>query len=121
MSQLSTASRPVRLSYDLSGLRELRDNHWQPCGQWLTISATDPDGTAVTITTNGGGEGEFSDDGLRQLTGTCQFSIRGWSDDRARAELRRRYEEMMELKAQDAELAQFEREIIAEYGPIEED
>lgn len=116
MSQLSTASRPVRLSYDLSGLRALRENHWAPCGQWITISATAPDGTAVTITTNGGGEGEFSDNGLRQLTGTCQFSIRGWSDRKARAELRRRYEEMMERRALDVDLAQFEREFDAECG-----
>lgn len=114
MSQTTATARTVRLSYDLAGLRELRENHWRPCGQWITISATAPDGTAVTITTNGGGEGEFSDDGLRQYMGTCQFSICGWSDDRARRELRIRYEEMMERKALDAELAQFEREFDAE-------
>ena len=104
MSTLTTAiTRPVRLSYDLAGLRELRANNWRPCGQWITISATAPDGTAVTITTNGGGEGEFSDDYLRQYTGTCQFSICGWSDDRARRELRRRYEEMMERRRMEEE------------------
>lgn len=122
MSTLTTATtRPVRLSYDLAGLRELRANNWQPVGQWITIACADDAGNRMTITTNGGGEGEFSDDYLRQYTGTCQFSICGWSDRRARTELRRRYEEMMERKALDAELAQFEREIIAEYGPIEED
>ena len=119
MSQTTATARPVRLSYDLAGLRELRANNWHPCGQWITISATAPDGTAVTITTNGGGEGEFSDD-FRQLAGTCQFSICGWSDRRAREELRRRYGDMMERRALDADLAQFEREFDAECG-IEED
>lgn len=86
----------TRLSYDLSGLRELRANNWQSCGSWITISAQDEDGNRITLTTNGGGEGEFSDDYMTQYAGTCQFSICGWSDRRARAELRRRYEEMMD-------------------------
>lgn len=121
MSQTTATARTVRLSYDLAGLRELRENHWRPCGQWITISATAPDGTAVTITTNGGGEGEFSDDGLRQYTGTCQFSICGWSDRKARTELRRRYEEMIKNRELDALASQFARELDDEYGPIEED
>ena len=86
----------TRLSYDLTGLRELRANNWQPCGSWITLTATDPAGVSVSIVTNGGGEGEFSGDYLRQYAGTCQFSICGWSDQRARRELRRRYEEMVE-------------------------
>lgn len=88
----------TRLHYELSDLRDLRANNWQPCGQWITIAATDDAGNRISITTNGGGEGEFSDDYLRQYTGTCQFSICGWSDDRARRELRRRYEDMMESR-----------------------
>ena len=86
----------TRLHYDLTDLRELRANHWQPCGQWITISATDAAGNRISVTTNGGGEGEFSDDYMTQYAGTCQFSICGWSDQRARRELRRRYEEMVE-------------------------
>ena len=86
----------TRLTYNLSGLRELRANNWQPCGSWITLTATDPAGASVSIVTNGGGEGEFSEDYLRQYAGTCQFSICGWSDQRARRELRRRYEEMQE-------------------------
>ncbi len=116
MSQLSTASRPVRLRYDLSQLHELRESGWNTHGGFITIAATGPDGTRVSLTTNCVGEGEFSEDGLRQLTGTCQFSIRGWSDRRARTELRRRYEEMMERRHLDAELAQFERDFDAVCG-----
>ena len=111
----------TRLSYDLADLRALRENNWHPCGCWITLAAQDSDGNRITITTNGGGEGLFSDDYMRQYTGTCQFSICGWSDRRARAELRRRYEEMMENRRLNAELTRFEREIIAECGPIEED
>ena len=86
----------TRLTYNLSDLRELRANNWQPCGNWITLSATDPNGHTVTITTNGGGEGLFSNDYLHQYTGTCQFSICGWSDRKAREELRRRYNEMID-------------------------
>jgi len=98
-----TSSTATRLHYDLADLRALRANNWQPVGQWITISCTDDSGRSMTITTNGGGEGEFSDDYLRQYTGTCQFSICGWSDDRARRELRRRYEEMMERRRMEEE------------------
>lgn len=89
----------TRLSYNLSDLRALRANNWQPCGQWITISAQDAAGNRISVTTNGAGEGEFSEDYLRQYAGTCQFSICGWSDDRARRELRRRYDDMMARKA----------------------
>jgi len=106
----------TRLTYDLSGLRELRANGWQPCGQWITISCTDGEGRKIAITTNGGGEGEFSDDYLHQYAGTCQFSICGWSDRKARTELRRRYEEMLKNR----ELDKFAREFSAECG-VEED
>lgn len=91
-----TTTAAVRLHYDLADLRELRANNWRPCGQWITISCTDDEGRTMTITTNGAGEGEFSDDYLHQYAGTCQFSIAGWSDARARRELRCRYEDMME-------------------------
>lgn len=86
----------TRLTYILDGLRELRANNWQPCGQWISISAYDAEGRGVSIVTNGGGEGEFSEDYMHQTAGTCQFSICGWSDNRARRELRRRYDEMIE-------------------------
>lgn len=93
----------TRLSYDLAGLRELRANNWYPCGNWITISAQDAAGNRIAITTNGQGDGEFSEDYMTQYTGTCQFSICGWSDDRARRELRRRYEEMQERLQEKAE------------------
>ena len=86
----------TRLTYILDGLRELRANNWQAVGNWISISAYDAEGRGVSITTNGAGEGEFSDDYMTQHLGTCQFSICGWSDQRARRELRRRYEEMVE-------------------------
>ena len=111
----------TRLTYILDGLRELRANNWQPTGSWITLSAYDAEGRGVSITTNGGGEGEFSENYMAQYLGTCKFSICGWSDQRARAELRRRYEEMMENRRLNAELAQFERDITAECGPVEED
>ena len=113
-------SQTTRLSYDLSGLRELRANNWEPDSSWITLTATDSEGRKVSLVTNGAGEGEFSEDYLHQYAGTSQFSICGWSDDRARHELRRRYEEMLEHKAQGSELARFEREFDAELG-IEED
>ena len=116
MSQLSTASRPVRLRYDLSQLHELRESGWNTHGGFITIAATGPDGSRVSLTTNCVGEGEFSEDGLRQFMGTCQFSIHGWSDRRARAELRERYEELQRNREIDA----FAREFDAELG-IEED
>ena len=116
MSQLSTASRPVRLRYDLSQLHELRESGWNTHGGFITIAATGPDGSRVSLTTNCVGEGEFSEDGLRQFMGTCQFSIYGWSDRRARAELRERYEELRRNREVDA----FAREFDAEIG-IEED
>jgi len=86
----------TRLNYILDGLRELRANNWQAVGNWISISAYDAEGRGVSITTNGAGQGEFSDDYMQQYTGTCQFSICGWSDQRARRELRRRYDEMIE-------------------------
>ena len=86
----------TRLTYILDGLRELRANNWQAVGNWISISAYDAEGRGVSITTNGAGQGEFSDDYMTQHLGTCQFSICGWSDQRARRELRRRYEEMVE-------------------------
>ena len=94
----ATQTAAARLHYDLADLRELRANGWRPCGQWITIACADDAGNRMTITTNGAGEGEFSDDYLRQYVGTCQFSICGWSDARARRELRRRYEDMMEAR-----------------------
>ena len=86
----------TRLTYILDGLRELRANNWQAVGNWISISAYDAEGRGVSITTNGAGQGEFSDDYMTQHLGTCQFSICGWSDQRARRELRRRYDEMIE-------------------------
>lgn len=112
MSQLSTASRPVRLRYDLSQLHELRESGWNTHGGFITIAATGPDGSRVSLTTNCVGEGEFSEDGLRQFMGTCQFSIYGWSDRRARAELRKRFEELQRNREIDA----FAREFDAELG-----
>lgn len=41
----------TRLSYDLTGLRELRANNWYPCGIWITISAQDAAGNRIAITT----------------------------------------------------------------------
>ena len=115
-TQITAAARPVRRCHDLAQLRERRDSGWNTHGGFVTIAATAPDGSRVSITTNCVGDGEFSEDGLRQYTGTCQFSIRGWSDRRARAELRERYEEMVERKVQFGELARFEREFDAECG-----
>lgn len=123
MSQTTIeTARPVRLHYDLEDLRALRENNWEPnsIGYRITLSAQDSTGNRIAITTNGSGEGLFSEDGTTQRTGTCQFSIRGWSDRKARAELRRRYDEMMETRQLNAELAQFEDEFAAECG-IEED
>ena len=109
-------SQTTRLSYDLSGLRELRANNWEPDSSWITLTATDSEGRKVSLVTNGAGEGEFTQDCLHQTAGTCDFSIRGWSDRKARAELRRRYDEMMERRALDADLVRFEREFDAECG-----
>ena len=106
----------TRLHYDLSDLRDLRANNWPHGAGWITISAHDDAGQAISITTNGAGEGEFTQDCLHQTAGTCDFSIRGWSNRKARAELRRRYNEMMERRALDADLARFEREFDAECG-----
>lgn len=116
MSQTIDTARPIRLRYDLSQLHELRESGWNTHGGFITISATGPDGSRVSLTTNCVGEGEFSEDGLRQFMGTCQFSIYGWSDRRARAELRERYEELQRNREIDA----FAREFDAELG-IEED
>lgn len=113
-------SLTTRLSYDLSGLRELRANNWEPNSSWITLTATDSEGRKVSLVTNGAGEGEFSEDYLHQYAGTSQFSICGWSDDRARHELRRRYEEMQGRHTLNAELAQFERDFAAECGTVED-
>ena len=99
-----SSNTTVRLHYDLADLRALRDNRWKAVDWWLTISATDDAGNRISITTTGEGEGEFAENYMRQYVGTCDFSVRGWSDNRARRELRRRYDEMMERKRHEEEM-----------------
>ncbi len=98
----------VRLHYDLSDLREFRANRWQRLGSWLQISVADDAGNRFTITTTGEGEGKFSKDCRHQYVGTCDFSLRGWSDARARRELRRLYHNMMDSRRLEEEYSDIE-------------
>ena len=92
----TTIGGATRLTYDLADLRELRANRGKSIGGLLTISARDDQGRKAEITTNGEGEGLFwwnkRSGCWQQSAGTCQFSVRGWSDQRARRELRKEWE-----------------------------
>lgn len=104
----------TRLTYNLDHLHELRNAiararaahsyNLDMGGGYLTISCRDDQGREASITTNSHGEGLFywneRDCCYSQSTGTCQYSIAAWSDQKARRELRqaweRRYVEEME-------------------------
>ncbi len=84
------------LAFDLSGLDELD----KPRGErdpWPTISAVDPYGNAVSVTTNRDGEGLFErlpdGGGYQQLAGTLQYHMPR-SESSAQYALRRRYLDM---------------------------
>ena len=103
----------TRLHYNLNDLRELRSalvaamaryRQGQPFevgfGGFLTISCRDDEGRETSITTNAHGEGLFHWNSRQgcydQSMGTCQFSMAGWSDRRARQALREQWEQVYE-------------------------
>lgn len=92
----ATIGGATRLTFDLDDLRELRAAGGKSLGGYLTITAQDDQGRKAEIVTNGSGEGLFwwsdREGCYRQSMGTAQFSIYGWSDQRARRELRKTWE-----------------------------
>lgn len=96
----ATIGCATRLTYDLADLHELRAAKGKSIGGFATISCQDDQGRKAEIITNSVGEGLFwwsdREGCYKQSLGTCQFSIYGWSDQRARRELRKTWEEKYE-------------------------
>ena len=80
------------LKYDIKNLQELRKNNWQSIGTYLKFSVKDDNGNEIVFYTNGEGEGKWYYDtknhNYKQNKGTSQFSMKNWSDAKARKYLK---------------------------------
>ncbi len=95
---------PTRLNYDLQALHDLRSaiKNGKTLSGHLTISAESKDQKKISIVTNAAGNGLFrwSERAgcYKMLAGTYDFSIRSWSDETARKNLRADWEAAHEDK-----------------------